>query len=144
METLEKNTITVEATIDQPVERVWEYWTNPEHITAWCAVSGEWHALFVENDLRTGGHFKTTMAAQDGSRTFDFQGVYTLVEPYRSLEYTIEDGRKVQVTFTRQGNRTKITETFEAEEVNPVDAQRVGWQAMLDNFNAFVESLRDV
>lgn len=144
METLEKNTITVVATIDQPVERVWEYWTKPEHITGWCAFSGDWHAQSAENDLRTGGHFKTRMAARDGSSAFDFGGVYTSVEPYRSLEYTIDDGRKVQVTFTRQGNRTTMTETFETEEFNPVEVQRGGWQAILDNFNAFVESLRDV
>ncbi len=35
METQNKTIITVENTINAPVQKVWEYWTKPEHITKW-------------------------------------------------------------------------------------------------------------
>lgn len=141
METASKTSITVEATVNAPVEKVWSSWSGPEHITKWCQASDDWHAPHAENDLRTGGKFKTTMAAKDGSFSFDFDGVYTNVEQHRVIEYAIADGRKVKITFEATGNQTKVFEIFEAEETNPVEMQRGGWQAILDNFKKYTESL---
>ena len=141
METLEKTTITVDATINAPVEKVWEIWNDPKHIMQWCTASDDWHAPYAENDLRKGGKFKTTMAAKDGSMRFDFEGVYTTVSPNKTIEYTISDGRRVRVLFSGQGSETKITETFEAESIHPIEMQRGGWQAILDSFKAHTENL---
>ena len=141
METAEKTKITVQATIKAPVEKVWKAWNEPEHITQWCAASDDWHAPFAENDLRKGGKFKTTMAAKDGSMSFDFTGVYTNVVPNKTIAYTADDGRKVEVHFTSEGNETKVVETFEAESTNPVEMQRAGWQSILDSFKSHTEKL---
>jgi uncharacterized protein YndB with AHSA1/START domain len=140
METIEKTTITVEATINAPIERVWKHWNDPKHITQWCSPSPDWHAPYAESDLREGGKFKTTMAARDGSFSFDFEGVYTNVEENKAIAYTILDGRKVQVTFSSQGNETKVVETFETETINPIEMQRGGWQAILDTFKKYTET----
>jgi uncharacterized protein YndB with AHSA1/START domain len=140
METANKTAITVEATVNAPVEKVWKFWNEPAHITKWAFASDEWHAPYAENDLKVDGKFKTTMAAKDGSFSFDFGGVYTNVQPLKEIEYTIEDGRKVKITFTASGKETKVTETFEAEGMNSVDMQRAGWQAILDNFKKYTES----
>ena len=139
METIERTAITVEATVNAPVEKVWKYWNEPAHITQWCAASDDWHAPHAENDLRKDGKFRTTMAAKDGSFSFDFEGVYTKVEPNKSIEYTMSDGRKVQIIFSAQGEVTHVRETFEAENENPIDMQRAGWQAILNNFKAHTE-----
>lgn len=139
METTQRTAITVEATVKAPVERVWKYWNEPQHITQWCAASDDWHAPYAENDLRKDGKFKTTMAAKDGSFSFDFEGTYTKVEPNRTIEYVMSDGRKVQIIFSEQGNTTHITETFEAENENPIEMQRGGWQAILNNFKTHTE-----
>lgn len=139
METVEKTAITVEAIINAPVEKVWKYWSEPSHITKWCAASDDWHAPFAENDLRVDGQFKTTMAAKDGSFSFDFGGVYTKVEQHKAMDYTMGDGRKVQVRFSSEGNKTKVVETFEPENIHPADFQRGGWQAILDNFKKHTE-----
>jgi uncharacterized protein YndB with AHSA1/START domain len=139
METTEKTNITVEATIQSPVEKVWKLWNEPQHVTKWCSASDDWHAPYAENDLRKDGKFKTTMAAKDGSISFDFEGTYTNVQPNKKIEYEIADGRKVQIIFTSQGNSTKVVETFEAENENPVELQRGGWQAILDSFKKYVE-----
>ena len=133
--------VTVEATVNAPVEKVWKSWGEPLHITKWCAASDDWHAPKAENDLRTGGTFSTRMEAKDGSFGFDFGGVYDNVKKNELIEYTMGDGRKVHVTFTPVDNTTKVVETFDAETTNPVDMQKAGWQAILDNFKKYTESL---
>lgn len=140
METANKTTITVEATVNAPVEKVWQFWTKPEHITQWTNASDDWHAPRAENDLRVGGRFLTRMEAKDGSFGFDFSGVYDDVQENRYIEYTLGDGRKVKVNFTSQGNSTKVVETFEAENTHSVEMQRGGWQAILDNFKKYTEA----
>ncbi|HMI07971.1 MAG TPA: SRPBCC family protein [Flavobacterium sp.] len=132
--------ITVEATVNAPVAKVWAYWSEPKHITKWCQPSDDWHAPKAENDLRKGGKFTTTMAAKDGSMSFDFGGEYTDVVPNKRIAYTIEDGRKVAITFTSEGNKTHISETFDMENVNPEEMQRGGWQAILNNFKKYTEA----
>lgn len=138
--TTQKTEITVESLVNAPVEKVWAIWSEPKHITQWCQASSDWHAPYAENDLKKDGKFKTTMAAKDGSMSFDFEGVYTNVQPNKVIEYNIADGRKVKIVFTPEGNKTKVTETFEAEGQNPVEMQRGGWQAILDNFKKYAEA----
>jgi len=133
-------TITVENTIKAPVEKVWQYWTSPEHITKWNSASEDWHTPFAENDLRVGGKFSARMEAKDGSFGFDFGGVYDDVKTNELIAYTLGDGRKVTVTFTPAGNGIKVVETFEAETENPVEMQKGGWQNILDNFKKYTES----
>jgi len=143
METTTNNAtkVTVEATVNAPVEKVWKTWSEPQHIKNWCAASEDWHAPKAENDLRTGGTFSTRMEAKDGSFGFDFGGVYDNVKKNELIEYTMGDGRKVKVIFSPSGDQTKIVETFDAEATNPVEMQRGGWQAILDNFKKYTESI---
>ncbi|MCZ4223355.1 SRPBCC family protein [Pedobacter rhodius] len=131
--------ITIEATVNTTVEKVWEFWNNPEHIKNWAFASPEWHAPNAENDLREGGKFSTTMAARDGSMSFDFGGTYTTVETHKLIEYVLDDGRKVKILFEGEGDKTKVTETFDPENTNPLDMQKGGWQAILDNFKQYTE-----
>jgi uncharacterized protein YndB with AHSA1/START domain len=135
-----KTIITVESTINAPVERVWALWTSPEHIMNWNSASPDWHTPKAENDLREGGRFTSRMEARDGSMGFDFGGVYTKVEPYKEIAYTMGDDRTVQVLFTGDGNTTHIKESFVAENTHPEEMQRSGWQAILDNFKQYAES----
>lgn len=134
-----KKAITIQATVHAPIEKVWKYWNEPQHITQWAFASPDWHAPKAENDLRVEGTFSTTMAAKDGSFSFDFGGVYTRVEQHKTIEYTMADGRTVKISFTAEGNQTSIAETFEPEDQNPEEMQRGGWQAILDNFKKYTE-----
>ncbi len=131
--------ITVESTVHAPVEKVWQYWTAPEHITQWNNASDDWHTPKAVNDLRTGGSFVSTMAAKDGSVSFDFGGTYDDVVENQRIAYTLGDGRKVEVTFQTRDGGTHIIETFDAENMNPPEMQRAGWQAILDNFKRYAE-----
>lgn len=131
--------ITVSAFVIRPVAQVWNSWTDPAHITKWNAASDDWHCPKASNDLRTGGQFSATMAARDGSFSFDFGGVYDDVQPHKRIAYTMADGRTCEVTFADQDGGTLVTESFDAEDQNPVEMQRAGWQAILDRFKAYVE-----
>jgi uncharacterized protein YndB with AHSA1/START domain len=107
----------------------------------WNSASPDWHTPRAENDLRTGGKFSSRMEAKDGSFGFDFGGVYDEVRVHEYIAYTMEDGRTVVIDFAGNGNTTKIAETFDAEGTNPAEMQRAGWQAILDNFKKYAESL---
>ncbi|MBC6110771.1 SRPBCC family protein [Pedobacter fastidiosus] len=131
--------ITVSASINATVEKVWEFWNNPEHIKNWAFASADWHAPKAENDLHIGGKFSTTMAAKDGKMSFDFGGTYTAVEENKLIEYTLADDRRVKIVFEADGDKTLVTETFDAEETNPVEMQQIGWQAILNNFKKLAE-----
>lgn len=132
--------VTVQAIVKAPVEKVWACWNEPKHITKWAFASDDWHAPHAENDLRKDGTFKTTMAAKDGSVSFDFGGVYTAVETNKLIAYTMSDGRTVKIEFTPDGQNTHVVETFDAETQHSVDMQRAGWQAILENFTKYTEA----
>jgi len=140
MATQQATVITVETTVNAPVQKVWDYWNKPEHITQWCSGSPDWHTPRAENDIRTGGKFSSRMEAKDGSMGFDFGGVYDEVRPNEYIEYTMGDGRKVKIYFSTEGNGTHVKESFDAESMNPVEMQQAGWQSILDNFKKYTES----
>ncbi|WP_336514670.1 SRPBCC family protein [Pollutibacter soli] len=140
MATKEYTVVTTEAEINAPVEKVWKYWTEPDHITQWSFASDDWHAPWAKNDLRIGGAFSSRMEAKDGSFGFDFGGVYDDVQVHKKIAYTMGDGRKVEATFSPDGGKTRVVQRFDAEEENSVEMQQMGWQAILNNFKKYVET----
>ena len=135
-----KEKITVQVTIDASVEKTWTFWTEPHHIIHWNNASDDWHTTHAENDLQVGGSFLSRMAAKDGSFSFDFVGTYSKVELDSLIEYAIVDGRKVSISFEKMNENTcQVTETFEAEDIHSLELQQAGWQAILNNFKAYVE-----
>ena len=136
----EATKITISSTIDSPVGAVWKKWNDPDDIKNWNNASADWHTPKAENDLRKGGRFNYRMEARDGSAGFDFFGTYDNVIQGELIEYTIGDGRKVKVVFFSDDGKTKITTTFDAENQNPVEMQKNGWQSILDNFKKYCEN----
>lgn len=135
-----RTSITVEATIEVPVAKVWKCWVTPADIMKWNNASDDWHTTKAENDLRPGGKFLSRMEAKDESFGFDFWGIYDEVIQHHMITYTLGDGRKVKISFLDRGNSTLVTETFETETENTVELQRGGWQAILDNFKKYAET----
>lgn len=133
--------LTISTIIRCPLEKVWEAFTQPAHIMKWNNASPDWHTPFASNELQVNGKFKYTMAAKDGSFSFDFEGSYSSITPLKSIYYTIADGRKVEVIFEQLEDGIQIIENFEPESVNPEEMQQAGWQAILTNFKNYVESL---
>lgn len=133
--------ITVNALVNASLETVWDSWTNPKHIVNWNFASDDWHAPAAKNDLSIGGAFAYTMAAKDGSFSFDFTGKFAEITPNKSISYILDDDRKVDITFELFEGQVMVIESFEAETQNPEDLQKTGWQAILDNFKKYTESL---
>lgn len=140
MDAKEKAVIKVQTSVNAPLAKVWECWTTPAHITKWNNASEDWHTPSAENDLRTGGRFSARMEAKDGSMGFDFGGVYTHVKEHELIAYTLDDDRKVTISFTSTGATTTVTESFEAEDENSIELQKGGWQSILNNFKKYTES----
>ncbi len=136
-----KTMITVTATANVTIDTVWDSWTNPAHIVNWNNASDDWHTPKASNDLRKDGRFTFTMAAKDGSFSFDFGGTYTSVEPKQKISYIMDDGRVANVWFEQEGNAVKITEEFQAENIHSPEMQEAGWQAILNNFKKYTEGL---
>jgi uncharacterized protein YndB with AHSA1/START domain len=140
METKSKTSVTVENTVKAPIEKVWRFWTEPEHIRNWAYAMDTWHTPFAENDMKVGGKFLSRMEAKDGSVGFDFGGIYDAIFPNKYIEYTLGDNRKVKITFSGNEKETRIVQDFEAENTNPVEMQKNGWQAILNNFKNYTET----
>lgn len=134
-----KNPITVSVVINAPLDKVWNYWTNPEHIINWNFASDDWCCPKAINNAITGGKFNWRMEAKDGSVGFDFFGQYDLVIDHERIEYEMGDGRKVEITFREKEGQVILDETFETEDANSAEMQRAGWQAILENFTKLVE-----
>ncbi|WP_316784964.1 SRPBCC family protein [Pedobacter frigiditerrae] len=132
--------VTVEATVNAPVEKVWKAWNTPSDIIKWNTPDPSWHTPSSENDLRVGGKFKNRMEAKDGSFGFDFEGVYDSVILNQEITYTMGDGRQATTLFTEEGGKTHLATTFDTETQNDPEFQKQGWQFILNNFVKYVES----
>jgi uncharacterized protein YndB with AHSA1/START domain len=131
--------ITVETTIEAPLEHVFRAYTRPEDIVQWNAASADWHTTTATVDLREGGTFSSRMEAKDGSVGFDFAGTYTKIIPNERIEYTFGE-RTAQIEFHPTGSFVLVRITFDAENTHPEEMQRGGWQAILDNFKRHTET----
>lgn len=132
--------IKISTIINSPISKIWDYYTNPEHIINWNNASEDWHTTKSENDLKVGGRFLSRMEAKDGSQGFDFEGEYTKIENQKCLNYIMDDGREVEITFDEINGKTNVIVVFDPEKENPIELQQHGWQAILDNFKRYVES----
>ena len=119
--------ITVETAVNAGLNSVWDAFNNPADIMQWNAAQDDWHTTQAAVDLREGGTFKSRMEAKDGSAGFDFEGVYTRVEPQKAIEFRMSDGREVQVEFFEHDGEVLVKQTFDAEtEIAPEYSSRAG------------------
>ncbi|KFC81846.1 SRPBCC family protein [Buttiauxella agrestis] len=131
--------ITVETRVKAPVEKVWQAYINPEDVKQWNTASPDWHTPTAAADFREGGAFSFRMEAKDGSMGFDFSGVYTRIVPLQLIEYTFGD-REAKVEFTQTADGVEVRLDFDPDQQYPVEHQKNGWQAILDNFARYVEA----
>ena len=126
--------------VNASIEKVWDYYTQPLHITKWNAASDDWQTTKASVDLQVGGQFSYWMEAKDGSVGFDFYGNYTKIEPHLTLHYTLGDSRTVAINFQVLDNSVSIEMFFEAENQNLLSLQKYGWQAILNKFKNYTEA----
>lgn len=133
--------ITITATVHADAKKTWDYYTQPEKITKWNFADPSWHCPSASNDMRVGGKYIARMEAKDGSFGFDFEAIYDAIKVGESFTYTMPDGRQVDALFKKEGgDKTAVIITFDPEGENPLDLQKAGWQAILDNFKKYTET----
>lgn len=131
--------VVIETEVLADMDKVWNYWTNPEYIVQWNYASQDWHTTKATNDLRVGGKFMSRMEAKDGSFGFDFDGEYTEVVLHKTIRYKLGDNRRVDISFLPQEKSVKIIEKFDHENEFPIHYQKAGWLSILLNFKKLVE-----
>lgn len=136
---MKKSKITVQASVNASLEKVWEYYTQPKHIVKWNFADPSWHCPSAENDMQVGGIYKARMEAKDGSFGFDFEAVYNNIKERESFSYEF-GGRIATVIFQNLNQQTLVTVTFDPEDENPIDMQQEGWQMILNNFKSYTEA----
>jgi uncharacterized protein YndB with AHSA1/START domain len=134
------NKIIVGVIVNAHLEKVWDCYTNPKHIVKWNFADPSWHCPSAKNDMRIGGIYKARMEAGDGSFGFDFEAVYSEITKGKHFTYEF-GGRTATVEFNKTGSQVEVVVTFDPESENPVDMQKSGWQAILDNFKKYTEAL---
>ena len=136
-----ENTILIGTHLHADIDTVWNAYISPEAIKVWNAASPDWHCPEVINDFKVGGEFHYTMAARDGSMSFDFWGTYDEIIPHQLIAYTMGDGRKAEVEFQSDDHCTNVIVEFEPEAENSKELQQNGWQSILNHFAEYVGSL---
>jgi len=131
--------ITIRVTVLADKQKVWDYYTQPEHITKWNFADPSWHCPTATNDMKVGGRYVARMEAKDGSFGFDFDAVYTEINEGQNFTYEF-GGRFATIDFKETNGQTEVTVTFDPETENSIDLQRQGWQAILDNFKKYTEA----
>ena len=132
--------ISIETTVNAPIEQVWSAWITPGDIKKWNFASEDWCCPDARIDFTVGGKFNYRMEAKDGSIGFNFEGNFTTIYENKCIEYALDDDRKVRITFSKTEQGIQIVETFSAEDEHSTDQQRQGWQSILNNFKKHVEN----
>lgn len=132
--------ITIQTTVGADNTKAWNYYTTPDHITKWNFASDDWQCPSASNDMQVGGKYTARMEAKDGSFGFDFEATYDAITEGESFTYTMPDGRQVDVSFVGKGEHTEVVITFDPENENPLDMQKDGWQAILNNYKKYVDA----
>ena len=155
MDTADVNIIRI---FDAPRERVWEAWTDAEHVKRWWGPEG-FSAPSVKQDLSVGGKFVYAMQGPPGTEwevTNYSGGEYLEVVPMEKIvareSFTDEQGNwidpsaigmpgkwpeymKVTVTFEDAGlGKTKLTIRHEGHPPKMAANAEVGWSSSLDKF----------
>jgi uncharacterized protein YndB with AHSA1/START domain len=92
--------------LNTPVEKVWEVWSNPEHIKHWWGPNGFTNTI-TKMDLQPGGEWLLVMHGPDGT-DYDNRSVFTEVVANKKIAYEHLSGHHFIATieFEAQGNNT--------------------------------------
>lgn len=132
--------INIEVSIQEDLGKIWHYYTDPEHVKMWNYASEDWYCPTAMNNLYVGGRFNYRMSSTDDQMGFDFEGEYLEIVLHEKIRYKMNDAREVCVVFKSLGERVQVAIEFDAERENPLDMQKSGWQAILNNFKKYAEA----
>jgi uncharacterized protein YndB with AHSA1/START domain len=134
--------LVVRRTIRASAERIFDAWTQPEHLRAWwgprpVTCSG------AEVDLRVGGRYRIANALPDGN-TVVIEGEFRDIQRPHMLVYTWrmgpgdEESSLVTVRFQARGEATEVVVVHEnVPSAAARDSHEKGWIGCLEGLEAF-------
>ena len=155
------NAVVIERTLDAPVSRIWEMWTEPDHFRAWYGPMGA-SVPVADMDVRVGGKRLVSMEMQTPNCPMQmwFTGEYLTVDPTTLLVYTesmsdetgrvvspaemgMPDGHpevtEVVVELAPSGDGTKMVMTHRGVPADSPGA--TGWNMALDKLSAYLDTM---
>lgn len=92
--------------LNAPVEKVWEVWSNPNHIKHWWGPDGFTNTI-TKMDLQPGGEWLLVMHGPDGT-DYDNRSVFTEIVQHKKIVYEHISGHYFIATieFEAQRNTT--------------------------------------
>lgn len=141
------HTLVIYRTFEAPRILVWKAWTESDHLLRWLCPAG-FDVLFVENELRVGGVWRSGMRSPDGEE-FIHLGEYLEIEKPSRLVFTHRWERnhlepkadtKITVILNESGATTQMVFLhvgLAAEEL--ACSHRNGWTGAFENLARLVE-----
>lgn len=146
-----RHTLTLARLFNAPRERVFEAWTQAEHLAQWWGPEG-FMAPVCEVDARPGGAIRIHMRGPDGTER-PVTGVYMEVMPLRRIVFVASpldgDGKPLfktltTVTFAEREGKTRLTLRTRVFKATPAAAPHLagleeGWKQTLARLNALLK-----
>lgn len=136
-----KEKVTVEVIVNTSLEHAWDVFHQAAHIKHWYFADPSWHVKDAHVSFEVGKEFHIHMEAKDQSFGFDFYGTYQVIQPYTYVLSLLGDGRTLEISFKEVKEGILVSETFEVEDENSIELQRQGWQAILNQYQTYIESI---
>jgi uncharacterized protein YndB with AHSA1/START domain len=139
------NSIKIERHFSQPIEKVYEAWTNPQIVKLWFGSDPNGTGLDAVLDVRVGGAYAVTFANSTGEE-YTAQGIYQEVELNKKLALTWgwqdEPHIKEMVTVQFQAEGTGTLMTFEHLDIdaNTSHNYEKGWRTTFDKLEKALNS----
>ena len=108
----DNRTLTIERTLNAPIQLVWDAWTKPEHISQWWGPKGM-ETRVETHELVVGGAWKFSMKMPDG-KDFIAEGIYEVLSPPDKLVTSADfkpmtEGVTLEVLLKAEGDKTHFT-----------------------------------
>lgn len=132
--------ISVNITIHQSLEFVWDTWNDENQMKYWLFLSDDYEITNPKNDLRIGGGYSYLMKSKEGGFDFEYKATYKQIELKKFIAFTLSDSRRVEVAFFEVEDVVHIEIRFEAVREQDLDVQLQGWQKLLFNFKNHIEN----
>lgn len=157
-----QDAVTIERTLDAPVDLIWQMWTDPEHFAAWYGPAGA--TMPVANmDVRVGGTRLVCMqvTTPNGPMQMWFTGQYREVIENKRLVYTESMSNRngdivdpsdmgmppghpttteVRIELDDLGGRTRMVMTHVGIPADSPGA--TGWAMAIDKLAAYIDTRR--
>src|SRR5215218_3622198 len=85
-DTQQATELVIERVLDAPRDRVWQAWTDPEHVKKWWGPK-DFTAPSIESDFREGGKYLYCMKSPDGQEYWS-TGTFQEIVPQERIVVT--------------------------------------------------------